>query len=73
MSQSPSKINIDAIKGVGSARSEKINKLNIRTIADLIYYFPDRYENRKKFCCITDADLDKNVLLRVEVVKKQIK
>lgn len=34
------------LKGIGSSRAEKLEKLGIRTLRDLIYYFPRAYENR---------------------------
>ena len=34
------------LSGVGKSRAEKLAKLGIHTIRDLIYYFPRAYENR---------------------------
>lgn len=34
------------LNGVGKARAEKLEKLGISTLRDLIYYFPRAYENR---------------------------
>ena len=34
------------LNGVGKARAEKLEKLGIRTLRDLIYYFPRAYEYR---------------------------
>jgi ATP-dependent DNA helicase RecG len=34
------------LNGIGKARAEKLDKLGIRTLRDLIYYFPRSYENR---------------------------
>lgn len=34
------------LNGVGKARAEKLEKLGIATLRDLIYYFPRAYENR---------------------------
>ena len=34
------------LSGIGKARAEKLLKLGIRTLRDLIYYFPRAYENR---------------------------
>ena len=34
------------LNGVGKARAEKLEKLGITTLRDLIYYFPRAYENR---------------------------
>ena len=37
---------IEELKGIGKSRAEKLNKMGIRTLRDLIYYFPRAYENR---------------------------
>lgn len=34
------------LNGIGKSRAEKLEKLGIRTLRDLIYYFPRAYENR---------------------------
>ena len=34
------------LNGIGKARAEKLEKLGIATLRDLIYYFPRSYENR---------------------------
>ena len=36
------------VKGVGPNRAELLNKLEIRTLEDLITYYPREYEDRKK-------------------------
>lgn len=42
------KLSTDIVKlnGIGKTRAEKLGKLGIRTLRDLIYYFPRAYENR---------------------------
>ena len=37
---------VEELNGIGKARAEKLAKLGIRTLRDLIYYFPRAYENR---------------------------
>lgn len=38
---------ISSLKGVGAKKTSKFNKLGLYTVADLLYYFPTTYENRK--------------------------
>ncbi len=38
---------VQYIKGVGPARFELLNNLGVRTVHDLLYYFPRRYEDRR--------------------------
>ena len=72
MSQNPSRLEINTINGVGSARSEKFNRLNIETIEDLLYYFPKRYENRRNKYSIAEAEPGENVLIQAKVRTKKI-
>ena len=38
-------IPVQTIKGVGPSLVEKLNQLQIKTVQDLLEYFPNRYEN----------------------------
>jgi len=45
-------ISIDTLKGVGKARKKALNNLGIDSVADILYHFPRKYEDRsnlKKF------------------------
>ncbi len=42
-------MSIQYIKGVGPKRKEKLNKMNIFTVEDLINYYPRDYEDRSSF------------------------
>ncbi len=37
---------ISSLKGVGTAKADRLKKLGIETIRDLVYYFPRAYERR---------------------------
>ena len=37
---------VEELSGIGKSRAEKLGKLGIRTLRDLVYYFPRAYENR---------------------------
>lgn len=43
------------LKGVGSKVAEKLHKLNIKTVQDLLFHLPLRYEDRTRVCPINDA------------------
>lgn len=48
-----------AIKGIGPRKSVALNKLNIETLEDFLYYFPRDYEDRrelKKISALQDGD-----------------
>lgn len=50
---------IQYVKGIGPKKANKLNKLGIFTINDLVYYFPRQYEDRnklKKICQLEDKE-----------------
>jgi ATP-dependent DNA helicase RecG len=48
-------ISIRYLKGIGPKKAKAFNKLGIKTIEDLLYYFPRRYEDRTKFLSISQV------------------
>lgn len=62
--------NIQYLKGVGPKRINKLNKLDIYTINDLINYFPLKYEDRRTITLIKDIIFDKKLLLRVTIISQ---
>jgi len=42
------------VKGVGPKKSELLKKLGIKTVNDLLFYFPRRHEDRSKFLTISE-------------------
>ena len=51
---------VDTLRGIGAATRERIGKLGITTLFDLLAHVPLRYENRTRVTsdhsCLTDAD-----------------
>jgi len=43
---------VQYVKGVGPARAKILRKLGLYTVADLLFYFPRRYEDRRRFQAI---------------------
>ncbi|MBU4305544.1 MAG: ATP-dependent DNA helicase RecG [Candidatus Omnitrophica bacterium] len=56
------------LKGVGPKRIKSLNKLNIFTIKDLLYYFPRRYEDRGNFKPINKVEIGKFETIRGKVL-----
>ena len=46
---------IDTLYGVGPQRAKIFEKKGIKTVEELLYYFPRAYEDRTHFCDIKDA------------------
>ena len=56
------------LRGVGPRRSEALEKLGVRTLHDLFYLFPRRYEDRTQFKKIGELAPTESVTLRGEVL-----
>ena len=63
---------ITSIRGIGSRRKELLERMNIRTVRDLIYTFPRKYEDRRRVHTIMEAPFNEDVLLEVVVVSKKL-
>lgn len=46
---------VQILKGIGSAKAKLLSKLGIKTIKDLIYYFPKGYKDKSHLTKIKDA------------------
>lgn len=59
---------VQFIKGVGPARARLLERVGIRTLADMLSYFPRRYEDRKNLKKIRDLEYgaDATVMCTVE-------
>ncbi len=47
------------LPGVGPARAKKLEKLGLRTVGDLLYHLPQRYEDRRECFNLRDAPEDR--------------
>ena len=79
MKASPSNENILAkdvrfLKGVGPKRSYLLSKLGIKTIEDLLYFFPRRYEDRRNITPISSLKpgIVTTMLVRIVGVEKKV-
>ncbi len=63
------KDDISTLKGVGGKTKEKLNKLNISTIRDLILFYPRDFEDRSKIVNLEDVYLDEKNLIKGVVAK----
>ena len=60
------------LKGIGPKRSQVFEKIGIRTIQDLFYLFPRRYEDRSRFCKIRDIQPGLSISVRGEILSSRI-
>jgi len=61
--------NLCILKGVGEKKSALFAKLGIKTLADLIYYFPRTYEDRTFFCDVADVKSDTYCCIKAKVTR----
>ncbi len=59
---------VQYIKGVGPARFKVLNRLGIHTVGDLLYYFPRRYEDRRKFVPIARLEVGNYATVKGEIL-----
>lgn len=58
---------IEVLSGVGKQRSELLGKLGIKTVGDLVYFFPIYIEDRGKTVKIKDMRMGENVCVQAQV------
>ena len=57
------------IKGLGKANVSKLNKLHVRTLYDLLYFFPRAYEDRSNSKNVSEVLPDEFVVLKGKILK----
>ncbi len=55
---------VTSIKGIGPRKSASLNKLNIGTIEDFLYYFPRDYEDRRELRTISGLQDGETALVK---------
>ncbi|WP_373598369.1 ATP-dependent DNA helicase RecG [Paraclostridium bifermentans] len=58
---------IKYVKGIGPKRANKLSKLGIFTVEDLVFYFPRQYEDRNNLKKIFELEDQEKVTIRVMV------
>lgn len=62
---------VQYLKGIGPKRAKILNKAGIKTIEDLLYYFPRRYEDRKNLISIAQLKEKETQTIKAEVLSKK--
>ena len=60
---------VQFVKGVGPKWAERLSKLEIKTVRDLLYYFPREYEDRSQISQIKYTAVGDQANFKVEVLK----
>jgi len=64
--------NVNTLKGVGPQLAAKLEKLGIRTLADVLFHLPLRYEDRTRITPIGHARIGEQVVLEGEVISCEV-
>lgn len=57
-------LSVEVLPGVGNLYSKKLNRLEIKTVNDLIYHFPFRYDDFSTIKTIDRANLDEKITIQ---------
>ena len=60
---------IRTLKGIGPAQSQKLNRLGIHTIQDLLLHLPHRYEDRTRITPIAALNVEQGAVIEGDVVQ----
>lgn len=71
--KSLSDTSVTTLKGVGAKVAEKLNKLGLRTLQDVIFHLPNRYEDRTRIYPIADLHAYLHVSVQGEIIASDIK
>lgn len=59
---------IENIKYIGEKQSKKLKKIKIHTLGDLLFYFPEHYEDFSKISKIKDLKINENSVIKGKVI-----
>ena len=59
---------VQFVKGIGPRKAQKLNKLGIFTLKDLIYYFPRQFEDRNNLKKIFELQNEDKATIKVVIV-----
>ena len=65
-------IPVEQLKGVGPRISERLQRLGILTLQDLLFHLPLRYQDRTRLRPLAELVVNEEVLVEGEVVDAQI-
>lgn len=58
---------VQYVKGVGPARAKLLARMGIKTVEELLFHFPVRWEDRRQFCTIREAQPHSQMTLQGKI------
>lgn len=65
-------IPLTSLNGVGETQAEKLNKMGLRTIQDLLFHLPLRYEDQTQLYAISEVQPGNSVTVSGEILQTKI-
>lgn len=65
-------IPLTSLNGVGETQAEKLNKMGLRTIQDLLFHLPLRYEDQTQLYSISEVQPGNSVTVSGEILQTKI-
>uniref|UniRef100_A0A3B0MMX4 ATP-dependent DNA helicase RecG n=2 Tax=Arsenophonus endosymbiont of Trialeurodes vaporariorum TaxID=235567 RepID=A0A3B0MMX4_9GAMM len=65
-------IPLTSLNGVGETQAEKLNKIGLRTIQDLLFHLPLRYEDQTQLYAISEVQPGNSVTVSGEILQTKI-
>lgn len=65
-------IPLTSLNGVGETQAEKLNKMGLRTIQDLLFHLPLRYEDQTQLYAISEVQPGNSVTISGEILQTKI-
>ena len=67
-----SELSLDTLKGVGPKQLEKLHKLGLSVVQDLLFHLPLRYQDKTKLTAIENAIVGTEVLMEGEIFSQAV-
>ena len=67
-----SQLSITQLKGVGQKQAEKLQKLGLSTLQDLLFHLPSRYQDRTRLWPISPEFLGQEIQIEGEIINQHL-
>ncbi len=64
---------IQTLSGVGKLTAERLEKLHLHTVQDLLFHLPSRYQDRSRLHSIAEAQIGQEIQLDAEILAVEFK
>ncbi|MBE0494260.1 MAG: ATP-dependent DNA helicase RecG [Thiomicrospira sp.] len=65
-------MHVTSLKGVGDKQAEKLEKLGLRVVQDLLFHLPLRYQDKTKLTSLDDAIIGQEIQIEAEITSQRL-